>query len=114
MASSKEYLNFVLEKLSGLPEITHRAMMGEYLLYYRGKYFGGVCDDRFLVKPVPAALVRMPEAPQEPPYPGAKPMLLVERLDDSAFLEDLIPAMYPELPEKKGRKVKGSCPDSKR
>lgn len=104
MASSKEYLNFILERLSGLPEITHRAMMGEYLLYYRNKYFGGVYDDRFLVKPVPAALQRMPEAPYELPYKGAKPMLLVEHLDDTASLEDLIPAMYPELPEKKGRK----------
>ena len=106
MASSKAYLEFVLEQLSGLEEISCKAMMGEYLLYYRGRIFGGVYDDRFLVKPVKAALERMPEAARELPYEGAKPLLLVDRIEDREFLRELVEAMYPELPvpkKKKGR-----------
>jgi len=106
MASRKEYLNFILEQLSELEGITYRPMMGEYLIYYQGKYFGGVCDDRFLVKPVPSAVKRMPDAAQEPPYEGAKPMLLVDNVDDRAFLKLLVEEMYPELPEPKKRKTK--------
>ena len=82
MASSKEYLDFVLEQLSGLQEITFRAMMGEYLLYYRGKIFGGIYDNRFLVKPVKSAKAKMPDAPMELPYEGAKEMLLVEDIEN--------------------------------
>lgn len=82
MASSREYLEFILGQLSGLGEITHRAMMGEYILYYRGRVIGGIYDDRLLVKPVPAAVSRMPEAPRELPYEGARPMLLVGNVDD--------------------------------
>ena len=78
MASSKEYLDFILEQLSGLEDISHRAMMGEYLLYYRGKLVGGIYDDRLLVKPVNAALALMPNARRELPYGGAKKMLLVQ------------------------------------
>ena len=106
MASSKEYLTFVLDQLSALVEITYRAMMGEYVLYYRGKVFGGIYDDRFLVKPVPAAVRLMPDAPRELPYEGAGKMLLVERLEDPAFLKELITAMDPELPEPKKKKRK--------
>lgn len=106
MASSKEYLEFVLEQLSGLENITHRAMMGEYILYYRGKIVGGIYDDRFLVKPAKAAVSRMPEASFERPYEGAKEMLLVENMDDRAFLAALISAMYEELPEPKVKKKK--------
>ena len=106
MASGKEYLTFVLEQLSALDEITHRAMMGEYVLYYRGKVFGGIYDDRFLVKPVPAAVRMMPDASREHPYEGAKEMLLVERLEDPAFLKELITAMDPELPEPKKKRRK--------
>ena len=78
MASSKEYLHYILEQLSGLEEITYRAMMGEFILYYRGRIVGGIYDGRLLVKPVKAALSAMPSAVYEPPYDGAKPMLLVE------------------------------------
>ena len=106
MASSKEYLTFVLDQLSALAEITYRAMMGEYVLYYRGKVFGGIYDDRFLVKPVPAAVRLMPDAPWELPYEGAGKMLLVEQLEDPAFLKELITAMDPELPEPKKKKRK--------
>ena len=83
MASSREYLEFILGQLSGLEEITHRAMMGEYILYYRGRVIGGIYDDRLLVKPVPAAVSRMPEALRELPYEGARPMLLVGNVDRS-------------------------------
>lgn len=104
MASSREYLEFVLGQLSGLEEITHRAMMGEYILYYRGRIIGGIYDDRLLVKPVPAAVSRMPEAPRELPYEGARPMLLVGNVDDRDFLTELIGAMYEELPAPKPKK----------
>lgn len=104
MASSGEYLSFVLGQMSELDGITYRAMMGEYVLYYRGKVFGGIYDNRLLVKPVKAAKNLMPEAPQELPYGGAKEMLLVENVDDRIFLKTLVEAMYPELPEPKKKK----------
>jgi len=104
MASSKEYLNFILEQLSGLDGITHRPMMGEYILYYRGKIVGGIYDDRLLIKPVPSAISLMPAAPYELPYEGAKEMLLVENVDDSVFLSKLFEAMYEELPAPKKKK----------
>ena len=98
MASSKEYLEFVLEQLSGLDGVSYRAMMGEYIIYYKGKIVGGIYDDRFLVKPVPAAVDMMPEAERELPYEGAKEMLLVEDVEDRGFLEELLERMYEELP----------------
>ena len=103
MASSKEYLNFILGQLSGLDGITFRAMMEEYILYCKGKIVGGIYDNRLLVKPVKAALDMMPNAPYESPYAGAKDMLLVENVDDSTFLTNLFDAMYEELasPRKK-------------
>lgn len=104
MASSREYLEFILGQLSGLEEITHRAMMGEYILYYRGRVIGGIYDDRLLVKPVPAAVSRMPEALRELPYEGARPMLLVGNVDDREFLTELIGTMYEELPAPKPKK----------
>ncbi len=106
MASRKEYVNFVLEQLSGLSEITCRSMMGEYIIYYRGKIAAYICDDRLLVKPVEAARKRMPKAPIEPPYEGAKDMLLVEDLDDKDFLTKLFESMYEELPAPKPKKKK--------
>ena len=101
MASDVSYLNFVLDQLSGLEGITHRAMMGEYILYYRGKVVGGVYDNRFLVKPTKSAVALMPEAERELPYEGAKEMLLVDRIEDRAFLQTLLEAMYDELPAPK-------------
>jgi TfoX/Sxy family transcriptional regulator of competence genes len=98
--SSREYLTFVLDQLSGLKDVTHRAMMGEYLLYVRGRVVGGIYDDRLLVKPTPAALSLMPDAPRELPYPGAKEMLLVEDVDNGDFLRELFLALGNE-PEKK-------------
>ena len=103
MASTKEYLAFVLDQLSELDEIKYRAMMGEYVLYYRGKVIGGVYDDRFLVKPTKSALALMPRAAREFPYPGAKDMLLVDRLEDRAFLKKMLEAMFEELPAPKKR-----------
>ena len=101
MASSKEYLKFVLEQLSELEDISYRAMMGEYIIYYRGKIVGGIYDDRFLVKNVKAASDMMPEASLELPYEGAKEMLLVDDIDNKSFLKELLEAMYEELPEPK-------------
>ena len=104
MSSSKEYLEYILEQLSDLDEISYRAMMGEYILYYRGKIFGGIYDDRFLVKPVKAAKDMMPNADMELPYEGAKEMILVDDVDDREFLEELLEAMYDELPAPKKKK----------
>ena len=101
MASSKEYLIFILEQMSGLDDITYRAMMGEYILYYRERVIGGIYDDRFLVKPVRAAVNLMPNAEMEVPYEGAKGMLLVDDVDDREYLVKLFEAMYDELPERK-------------
>ena len=98
MASTRGYLSFILEQLSSLDAVTYRAMMGEYILYYRGKIVGGIYDDRLLVKPVKAALDLMPDASYQLPYEGAKEMLLVHRVEDPAFLAELFEAMYEELP----------------
>lgn len=104
MASRKEYLDFILEQLSELDDVTYRAMMGEYIIYYRGKIVGGIYDDRFLVKPTKSALVMMPEAEKELPYEGAKEMLLVDDVENREFLRELLEAMYQELPAPKKRK----------
>ena len=104
MASRKEYLDFVLEQLSGLDDITYRAMMGEYIIYYKGKIVGGIYDDRLLVKPTKSALKLMPDAAMELPYDGAKEMLLVENVDDKAFLCGLFDVMLDELPAPKKKK----------
>lgn len=104
MASSKEYLDFVLEQLSEMEEITYRAMMGEYIIYYRGKIVGGICDDRLLVKPVKSAIALMPDAIYELPYEGAKEMLLVDDVDSKEFLTRLFNAMYDDLPAPKKKK----------
>ena len=104
MASSKEYLDFVLEQLSGLDEVSFRAMMGEYILYYRGRVFGGIYDDRLLVKPIPTAVKLMPDATMELPYDGAKEMILVDDVDNREFLCELVEAMYEELPAPKKKK----------
>ena len=104
MASSKEYLDFIMDQLSGLDEISHRAMMGEYIIYYRGKIVGGIYDDRFLVKPTKSAKAMMPEADLEVPYEGAKEMLLVDNVENRDFLRNLLEAMYDELPAAKKKK----------
>ena len=104
MASSKEYLDFILEQLSELEEVTYRAMMGEYIIYYRGKIVGGIYDDRLLVKPVKSAISLMPDAACELPYEGAKEMLLVDDVDNKDFLTQLFSAMYDELPNPKKKK----------
>ena len=104
MASSKAYLAFVLEQLSELDEVSYKTMMGEYIIYYRGKVVGGIYDDRFLVKPVKSAVAMMPNADRELPYEGAKEMLLVENVENRAFLRELLEAMYDELPLPKKRK----------
>ena len=106
MASSKEYLDYILDYLSGLDEITARKMMGEYMIYFRSKLVGGIYDNRFLVKDLPSVQRLMPDAPKELPYKGAKPMLLVENAEDSFFISQLFDALYSELPAPKQRKKK--------
>lgn len=98
MASSKKYLEFVLEQLSELEGIAYRAMMGEYIIYYQGKIVGGIYDDRFLVKQTKSAKALMPNAPLELPYAGAREMILVDDVDDKDFLNTLLNAMLDELP----------------
>lgn len=104
MATKKEYLNFILDQLSGLSEITYRMMMGEYIIYYRGKIAAYVCDNRFLIKPVESVRRMIPNASLEPPYEGAKDMVLVEDIDNREFLEKLFDTMYEELPAPKKKK----------
>ena len=108
MASSKEYLDFILEQLSDLEEITYRAMMGEYIIYYRGKIAGGIYDDRFLVKPVKSAIEYLPNAEYELPYDGAKEMLVVD-VENKELLTGLFNAMYNELPLPKKKKPLTPC-----
>ena len=104
MGSSKDYLEYILEQLSFSDDITYRSMMGEYIIYYRGKIIGGIYDDRFLVKPVKSAKRMMPNAHMELPYEGAKEMLLVDDVENKKFLKELLEAMYDELPSPKKRR----------
>ena len=104
MASDKVYLAYILDQLSELEDITYRPMMGEYLIYYKGKLVGGIYDDRFLVKPVNAAKRLMPDAALHIPYVGAKEMLLVEYMDRKGFLAELLNGMYEELPAPKKKR----------
>ncbi len=106
MASSQEYLKFILDQLSDLEEISYRSMMGEFLIYYRGKMAGGIYDDRLLVKPVKAAISYLPTVQYELPYEGAKEMLLIDEVDSKEFLTGLFYAMYEELPAPKPKKKK--------
>ena len=101
MASSKEYLDFIIEQLSALPDITYRAMMGEYIIYYRGKIIGGIYDNRLLIKPTASALKIIKNAKMEIPYDGAKPMIMIDDIENQEFLIELFNAIYPELPESK-------------
>ena len=106
MSSSKEYLNFILEQLSELEDISYRAMMGEYIIYYKGRIVGGIYDDRLLVKPVKSAIDYMPDAKYELPYERAKAMLLVDNVDNRKYLMDLFEVMFDELPVPNVKKKK--------
>ncbi len=104
MATTKEYLNFILEQLSLIDGISHRQMMGEYIIYLHGRIAAYLCDNRLLIKPVPSAVKMMPDAIYEPPYEGAKDMLLCENVDDREFLKKLFETMFEELPKPKEKK----------
>ena len=104
MASRKEYLDFILEQVSELDNVSYKAMMGEFIIYYNGKIIGGIYDDRFLVKPVESAIAYMPNAKYELPYDGAKEMLLVDDVDNKEFLNGLFNSMYDDLPVPKLKK----------
>lgn len=101
--TSKDFIDYLSEKFNGA-DVTVRPMMGEYLIYYKGKLVGDICDNRLLVKPVESAKRLLPGAELQPPYDGAKPLILVEDTDDGEFLLRLFEAMYPELPEPKPKK----------
>ena len=103
MSSTNQYLEFVLDLLGELDDVAHRKMMGEYVLYYRGKVFGGIYDDRFLLKVTPASERLLPDAPRATPYEGGKEMLLVE-IEDRDTLHDVVDAMWEELPAPKKKK----------
>ena len=106
MASGKEYLQYIMDQLSAVEEVSYRPMMGEYVIYCRGKVVGGIYDDRFLVKPTKSARALMPDASMELPYEGAKEMLLVDRLEDRVFLKSLFEATVLDLPAPKKRSRK--------
>jgi len=106
MATGKEFYGYIMEQLAGLEEISGRSMMGEYILYYRGRIFGGIYDDQLMLKITPASKLYLSKAAEAAPYPGAKPMLVVENPENRPLLHALIEAMYPELPERKAKKVK--------
>lgn len=106
MASSKEYLDYIMEQLSELTDVSYRAMMSEYIIYFRGKVIGGIYDDRFLVKPTASAKALMPDADMEIPYEGAKEMIQVDDVENREFLKELFEAMYGELPEPRKKKAK--------
>ena len=107
MASSKEYIGYVMDQLSELEEVSYRPMMGEYVIYYRGKVVGGVYDNRLLVKPARLAVAMLPNCVMEVPYEGAKEMLYVEEVDDREKLCELIKAMYDDLPFPNGKRNRG-------
>ena len=106
MATSKDFLNYFLEQFNGNVDIALKPMMGEYLLYYRGKLVGDICDNRVLIKPVEAAVRMMPNAEMQPPYKGAKDMIVLENLEEGDFILSLFEAMLPQLPEPKKRRGK--------
>ncbi|MBR0416208.1 MAG: TfoX/Sxy family protein [Firmicutes bacterium] len=104
MGSSIAYLEFIMDQLSLLDDVDYKAMMGEFIIYYKGKIVGGIYDDRFLVKPTKSAKKLMPDASLELPYEGANKMLMVDEVEDREFLENLLNAMVSELPEPKKKK----------
>ena len=104
MAACKDFLDFIMEQLSGLDGVEYRAMMGEYIIYYHGKIVGGIYDDRFLVKMTPSSTSMMPQAQRQSPYEGAKQMLVVDDVENRTFLENLLNDMFDELPEPKRKR----------
>ena len=104
MASNKEYLTFILDQLSELEEISYRPMMGEYILYYRGKIIGGIYDNRLLLKPVKVVMDQLGQTKLERPYEGAKEMILIEDIEDKSCLIRLIKELYEVLPASKVKK----------
>lgn len=103
MASSEGYLAYVMDLLADVPDVRYRKMMGEYVLYAFGKVFGGIYDNRFLVKTTPESKCLLSDAPEQLPYEGAKPMLLID-FEDRTRLAELVAVMLPELPEPTKRK----------
>ena len=99
MPSNKEFLDFILELLSQLSDIKYRKMMGGYIIYYRGKVVGGIYDNRFLIKLTKSVLEIIPDAVMEIPYPNAKPMVMIEDIENQKLLVQLFNQIYSELPK---------------
>ncbi len=106
MTSSKEFVEHVMEQLNMATGggASSRAMMGEYVVYYRDKVIGGIYNDRFLIKPTESARALLPHAEYQIPYEGAKEMLLVNEVENRELMAELLQSMYPELPARKPRK----------
>ncbi|MDE6585638.1 MAG: competence protein TfoX [Clostridia bacterium] len=106
MATSKDYLDYLLERLGNNPDVRIRPMMGEYLLYFRDKLVADICDNRLLIKPVSAVKELVPETEMQPPYDGAKPHIYIEDIDDGEFVLKLFETAYANLPAPKPKKKK--------
>lgn len=108
MASTQEFVDFVVEQIQHNNSITAKKMFGEYAVYADGKLFGLICDDKLFIKPTPAGRAFLGDKVVEaPPYKGAKPSFLIEdQLEDAQWLRELIQVSLPELPEPKKKKKK--------
>ena len=100
MSSTKQYLDYILNQLSGLSDVSYRAMMGEFIVYYRGRIIGGIYDDRFMVKRA-KSVENMGNIVSEVPYDGAKEMFRIDDIDDAQLLCDIVKSVYQELYMKK-------------
>lgn len=103
MPSTKEFLNYVLDQLNDLEDITYRYMMSEYIIYYKGKIAGGIFDNRLMIKPVKSAIDFIENPIYDIPFDGAKEWILIEDIEDKEFLTELFITIYKDLsfPKKK-------------
>lgn len=105
MATTKEYHDYIVEQLSRAGEITTRRMMGEYLVYYRGKLVGDICDNTLYLKQTPSSCRLMPDAETGYPYEGSRTlMLIVDRIEDADLMGEVLEGMYGELPDPKKKR----------
>ncbi len=106
MASSKDFLDFVLDQINHAGEISAKMMFGEYGVYSDGKLFGLVCDNQLFIKPTEGGRKFIGDVVEAPPYEGAKLSFLIENLENSDWLSELVRITVKELPEPKPKKKK--------
>ena len=106
MASSVDFVEYVCSQISDAGDITYRKMFGEYAVYCNDKVIGLICDNQFFVKITAYAEALSPVLEQAPPYPGAKPYLVIDSLDDREFLTNLVLKTFDALPDVKPKKLK--------